>query len=253
MSAPLECANDASAESRAISALEDSIRNNTEVISCITKSSDSIIKQSGNNSLNLTSVVSEKADSWNLTAHELSSDLSATLVSTASKLERSISSIAESISSASDGVTFKTALFTFFIALIGSSTAFIFNWLHWRIIREHEHASAISNALVNSIKDFEDASMQYWLNGCNRNDQLLEIKMKSLHQNIRTNSRILKNARKGKRYIDSHNKIDIFVNKVFDLATGGDFESNTREKDKLRAAKVSTQCAQAVSIVSQLS
>lgn len=253
MSASLECANDTSAESRAISALEESISNNAEVISSITQSSDSIIKQSANDSLNLVSVVSEKAENWNLTAHELSSGLSATLVSTTSKLERSIYYIAESISSASDGVTLKTALFTFFIALIGSSTAFIFNWLHWRMIRKHEYISVISNALVDSIKDFEDTSMQYWLNEYNGNDHLLEIKMKSLHQNIRTYSKILKDSRPGKRYIDSHDKIYGFVNKVFDLATGGDFESNMREMDKLRATKVSTQCALAVSVVSQLS
>jgi hypothetical protein len=128
-------------------------------------------------------------------------------------------------------------------AIVGAASAFIFNLFHWRIVEKRHAITAIGNALIEIISHLEESAIDYWLCADISNLKKLEISIKSYNKVNRKliselNSKISNNV-----YTSTKVKLTNFGNEIFDLTTGGDFETEALKNEPVKAAKISLMCS----------
>lgn len=134
------------------------------------------------------------------------------------------------------------------LIIVGAFSAYLFNMLHWKIVDRRSRQSNLCGTINSLIQEFEQQSVEYWLKSQSdsmREDiHLYEIGIKSKFILIWRYSQGYKN--KYGRMVSSriHRDMDNHLEEVFDLATGGDFESAGRVASKSKAYKISKKCSE---------
>jgi len=133
------------------------------------------------------------------------------------------------------------------VVIIGAFTAYLFNLFHWRMVENRKSITNISDGLIQLILRLEDVSVNYWLScyagGDNEIErQVSEIKIKSDLLLIAKFSKTLLNKTTPRNNISIGEDLENQISILFDLATGGEFESKTRLPSKSNASKISTAC-----------
>lgn len=182
----------------------------------------------------------------NITA--LSGDLSGSI----DKLTTTLSSLLEPANS----LTFTQFIFAIFVAVIGAFSAYLFNLFHWSMVEKKQKTSRSALALSLLIKDLETTAVEYWIQG------FKEKKHKKIHVaeiSIKSKIRLIS------KYIDliapeldTHKtknikqKLEEFRYEIFDLVTGGEFESKARNPSKSKAMKIAIRCSDIRAVISSL-
>ncbi|MDH0053813.1 hypothetical protein [Pantoea ananatis] len=167
-------------------------------------------------------------------------------------LNSGLTNIAEAISSSgsnslSDGI---------WLALIGALSAFLFNIVQKRYEKSSVKLSKSGEATLSLIKELEAISVEYWLKGYDDKDieksQLSEINIKAmlmtLDANIKTiiDNLPMVNKTENKTYLRD------FSSGIYDLASGGDFESTSRRANRRTASKIARKCSDAKAMLLKL-
>lgn len=134
-----------------------------------------------------------------------------------------------------------------FLAIIGAFSAFCFNYLHWKMVSRRERTQALGVALSSLIEDLEKLAVEYWTQDYSSTSQ---------HQNQITEVHLKSKLRLVPRYVDlyvrdlrptaektSKRKLKEFPSEIFDLVTGDEFESKSRNASKQKASKITFQCS----------
>lgn len=134
--------------------------------------------------------------------------------------------------------------------LTASLAAFIFHYFYASSLNNRNRISHLSKMIIETTNGFQDICVNYWLspNSSLVNNEELEIKIKS---EFRILNSLLINL---KKEVKPGSTADIDFNKLlselFDLATGGDFESTSKLADKKKATSISTRCCQLKALLS---
>ncbi|QJT26945.1 hypothetical protein E4185_12930 [Aeromonas media] len=97
---------------------------------------------------------------------------------------------------------------------------------------------------------FEKAALQYWINNkTNENAQdmqLLEVKIRSTFIVLKSSLDNLSNV-----VIEPADKASIstFTTIIFDVATGGDFESSVKKTERNTCLKISKECSKIMTVI----
>jgi len=137
-------------------------------------------------------------------------------------------------------------VFAVFVTVIGASSAYLFNYFHWRMVTKREAISESHTALVNLICKLESTSMKYWLRDYDEKNRSIEQESEIL---IKTNIHLITEHAQGiikkQGNILSTStilKLKRFPVEIFDVATGDDFESREKKASKNKASKISRLC-----------
>ena len=161
-------------------------------------------------------------------------------------IESGFSNISTSIEMAANISSNAGVTTVIYSALVAAFAAFIFNYFHWRIVARNERHSIVGNLLLSQIEDIEKISVEYWLqpyNGNNSTDlACMESTIKSLHGAIRISVSIYikKIPRQSQKELEK--QLDKFVGKLFDVATGGDFQTKSHSASRVRANQLLALC-----------
>lgn len=131
-------------------------------------------------------------------------------------------------------------------AIIAAITAFVFNWLNWRIINKNDNRSVLGRTLVDLVDRFENISIEYWMQPYKAgNDPALscmEATIKSTLTSIRSSSKIFESKLPTKFQKEIGVKFKAFEEQSFDVATGDNFASKDRVASKENATKILILC-----------
>lgn len=138
-------------------------------------------------------------------------------------------------------------LFAAFVALVGAFSAYIFNFLHWKMVEKKQKLSKVCKAMTSLINDLEKTSVGYWLQDYDKVNHLqlqaIEISIKSKIRLISKYTKIIKPYLNNKNLAAYKQKLEDFESDIFDWTTGDDFESTSRKASKNTAMKISKLCA----------
>lgn len=156
------------------------------------------------------------------------------------------SSIALLVNSNNQEVWYQIA-FAIFIAFIGAFSAFLFNYLNWKIIKKKESILKTCSSINQFIDELEKTSIDYWVEDYKENNKIKitcsEITIKSRLRLINKYIDIL--LSESEKSLGEYAKTNIkkFINDVYDIITGGDFESKSRKASNQIANKISIKCS----------
>ncbi|MBO2902315.1 hypothetical protein J5H42_16315 [Aeromonas dhakensis] len=156
----------------------------------------------------------------------------------------SLERINSTISSIPDGSYPLTIVSAVLGALVAAIAAFSFNVMYWRKLNNDNIKSHYANICLKHLATFEKAALQYWINNkTNENSQemqLLEVKIRSTFIVLKSS---LDNL--SKVVIDPTDKenISLFTTTIFDVATGGNFESSFKKTERNTCLKISKECS----------
>ena len=187
------------------------------------------------------------------------SSLADNITALSSELGDSIDNLTTTLSSLlepANSLTFTQFIFAIFVAFIGAFSAYLFNLFHWSMVEKKQKVSRSSLALSLLIKDLETTAVDYWIQG------FKEKKHKKIHAaeiSIKSKIRLVSkyivlitpelNTQKTE-YIKQ--KLEEFMLEIFDLVTGDEFESKTREPSKYKATKIAIRCSDIRAVISAL-
>lgn len=171
-----------------------------------------------------------------------------------SSLEHALNEVAEqfltillSLQVAPDKTIVETLCVAAAVAIIGAFSAYLFNLVHWRMVNKMQQETLVYMALLELIKEVETIAVDYWLQGYDirREEEISanEVKIKS---KLRLMLRYVKEIgamRKNKRLTPHRGKTSEFAIDIFELITGGDFESIARNASRIKATQISYKCA----------
>lgn len=159
----------------------------------------------------------------------------------------------------SDDFSLRKIFIALFVVFIGAFSAYIFNFLHWKMVDKRNKLSKIGESLNILIKDLEVCAIEYWTKDYNELEQhqinVLEISLKSRLLLIPKYILILNAELAGldrKKHTLTTNKLTEFGCQIFDLVTGGEFESKQRKASKSKAMRISSQCSNVRAKISSL-
>ena len=166
------------------------------------------------------------------------------------------SRISEAIIQSNDKLTLTAIFFAVFVALIGALSAYLFNFLHWKIVRKTNKLYGSGVELIELIQRLESEALKYWISSYDdsKKEEILiaEISIKSIIRRIDVQTRALVTLLGDNRMKGKKQQISGFPYDIYDLVTGGDFESKARSSSKRKAMKISKQCSDARSNVSSI-
>ncbi|PCJ35539.1 MAG: hypothetical protein COA75_10315 [Cellvibrionales bacterium] len=149
-------------------------------------------------------------------------------------------------SSVIDGF-FDALIITVIGAISGAIAAFLFSFFHWKLEGKRNAVAETALSLKEVVFDFESIAIKYWLTDFKVEElvecQTCEIRIKSFFKLIVKYSRLLSSLSLNNRGAEIAKSIESFSDSVFDLTTGGEFESVNRKPSKGRAAKIAIDCA----------
>jgi len=147
------------------------------------------------------------------------------------------------------------------IALVGAMSAFFFNWIQWKLSKRKELISNISFTLIHAIEDYKDVAVNYWMQDYNSkrsfDSSISEIKIKSSFLQINAFSNSLKcHIEKSKirkdKYKNEREIIMKYVDDIYEITQGGDFESVNRKSDKELSTRINSKCTKLITTVSKI-
>ncbi len=133
-------------------------------------------------------------------------------------------------------------------ATVGAFSAFMFNVLHLDSAERSKKIENLASIVVNNIIELESKAVSYWLthaDSANNGLKSLEIELKS---RCFINQKLIYNfltILPGDVPLAIRVQLTKFSEEIFDLATGGDFESCQRKNNPKLALKLSRKCTMA--------
>lgn len=148
-----------------------------------------------------------------------------------------------------------------FSGFVGALTAYLFNLFHWQTTEKIRKREAICQSISHNIENLEDISLKYWLAQPSQDDHLsfvelkqLEILLKSRLRTQVSHTKNLKlhigNSKKFKKRIET---LESLNGRLFDIATGDDFESKIRTSRPSKCNRISTICTEIKFALAELS
>lgn len=126
-------------------------------------------------------------------------------------------------------------------AIVGAFSAYLFNFFHWRKETKLIKKNELLKSAYNHILEMENISIDYWtVDTASANKNVItkqEIKIKCLIRILIKYPRLFPNSFDKK---DFENMVD----DLYELCTGGDFESSKRKKCDKTALNISLLCAE---------
>ncbi len=162
-----------------------------------------------------------------------------------------LSSVAQAISNSgnstlSDGVI---------LALAGAFSAFAFNLIQKLLDAKSVRLTKSGDAILLLIKEFEEITVRYWVRGHNSSNDDTEsnaydqINIKAMLMTLDKNVNLMLENLPLKNKENNKLKLSAFSSDVYDLASGDDFESETRPPNKGKAFAISKKCSEAKAII----
>lgn len=166
------------------------------------------------------------------------------------------SQISEAIIQSNDKLSVTALLFAIFVAFIGALSAYLFNHLHWRIVRKTNKSYSTGTDLIDLIQKLEEEALKYWVSSYNssKKEEILvsEITIKSMIRQIHSQTKVLVNIVDKKKIIHKKKQINNFPYEIYDLVTGGEFESRSRNPSKRKAMRIAKRCSDARANISSI-
>lgn len=113
-------------------------------------------------------------------------------------------------------------------ATVGAFSASAFNYFHWKMVEKKHKESEYLAILSKVIAELEDLSLEYWIKDANDEDSKNEAYLKSKLWFLQKYTRLKKDK-----------ELNDFVSEMYDLITGGDFETKNRKASNAKAIKIS--------------
>ena len=124
-------------------------------------------------------------------------------------------------------------------------------WLtnrHWNKIEEERKLVASAKEIEFILNEIEDQSVGFWCRECDEDTQADSVAHTTLSSKILMSSQLVTeflSNDKIKKDVGLVTKLNLYLEDIFELATGEDFESSTRNCDKSRATLISRRCSEA--------
>ncbi len=158
-----------------------------------------------------------------------------------------LSTTLSSINTASEGITLLQFLSAIFVVFTGAFSAYLFSLFHWRMVERKQKISRTGLVLNTLIGELEIIAIDYWIKDYveeNKSDiHATEIFIKS---KIFLISKYIKNITpklNSNEMKDTKQQLENFNSAIFDLVTGGKFESKSRKSSKSVAMLISKRCS----------
>ena len=130
-------------------------------------------------------------------------------------------------------------------ALLGAASAYLFNYFHWKIVESKNTISSLCKLITDTIDTLEQSSVHYWLEESFDKASVgkqFEITIKAKCEVLGRQTEQLFAKINTNQPASRTLKIRQAVNDIYDIATGGDFESLNRKADPVKAAKIGRLC-----------
>ena len=154
------------------------------------------------------------------------------------------------------GISLKDFAAALFVALIGAFSAYCFNHWHWKTVKRNTNIANLSKELNVLIKQLEDESVNYWVKDYDdkfhHEISAAEVLIKSKIRVINSIIDTFTNGLSGEDYKYQIKRLKDFRCELFDLVTGGDFESKRRKASKTKANKISSDFSNIRATIAQL-
>lgn len=145
-----------------------------------------------------------------------------------------------------------------FSAFLIAFAAYTFNHLHWVYVEKKKKTTRSGSLLIETVENLQNLALDYWstdhsdIKNQNNKKKIMEIKIRSLC--LLLNSLSADFLEKIPSRTESKHLIQIrqFPSKAFDIASGGEFETNNKKEDYNRCAKISKNCYKMIATVSSL-
>jgi len=132
--------------------------------------------------------------------------------------------------------------------LFGAFAAYIFNLLHWCSTEKIRKVEMLCNSIYNVIDKIEDHSIKYWITSPSELDRAttkqLEISIKSLLRSQISLTENLSKLTKKSSHINILQAAQKLNDRLFELSTGDEFESNDRRVRPTKCHNISRACAE---------
>ncbi|MGY6481992.1 hypothetical protein [Vibrio parahaemolyticus] len=136
-------------------------------------------------------------------------------------------------------------------AIFSVIAAFTFNFLYWKVKERKERLRAAINEAKDALFDFEENAVEYWSSDYNprnaKTNTIQQAKIKANHSLLLSTYTnrvfpLLSNSQKASEKMDVKKNIQLEVENLFDIATGGDFESSSRKASKKNVSDIILRC-----------
>lgn len=166
-------------------------------------------------------------------------------------IETNFANLIEAVKIAANPSTLDSIISGLSVAILAAFTAFIFNVIHWMIVRGSDRKSHCGKLLITQIEQFEKVSIEYWTQGYDSQKETelacMETTIKSLHRSIRSISNTFVSTLSKKRKITVEDSLNRFIDQSYDGLTGDDFGSRQRKQSKSTANLAVSLCNEATS------
>lgn len=121
--------------------------------------------------------------------------------------------------------------------VLGAILGFYLNRLHWKYTEQNKKEASLFEKLSKLISEIETLSVEYWIKDRDDDDVKSEVYIKS---KILLLSNYIRNIKMTDKSIKSY--LEKFSLEIFDVITGGEFESSQRKASKSKAISISRKC-----------
>lgn len=132
-------------------------------------------------------------------------------------------------------------------AFTSATLAFFFNWMHWRRDKSLESFRVLSKELVSVLENLEGHVIEYWSRDyCEdkkSEDISLETKIKIKVTSIKKIIDLIFDVKKVERTDKDYIHFKQCIDRIYDISTGGEFESSRRKISKSVISKVTRYSA----------
>lgn len=163
-------------------------------------------------------------------------------------LSRLEGSLVEALKS-NQGLGLEDIVFGVVLAIVGALSAYLFNHLHWKMVEKVQARNSLLSVMSDAISRFESVAVAYWVRNQAQVDPEAEILIKARHRSILNQIELLTSEQNKIQYAALHTSLSDFSDEVFDVATGGDFESAARRASPNRAAQISRLSSDALALI----
>ncbi len=234
---------------------QDSVVSNDVSSSCV-----DIVNTLSNNSSYIADAIASSHQTIATVISASGSNIHNSILDLNSKTHESLgllsSEITGTIVQSNDKLSVTAIAFAVFVALVGALSAFLFNHIHWRVVRKINNSYSTGAELVELIQELELEALKYWVSSYDRNTKeeisISEIKIKSIIRQINTQTMTLIEIINNRKIKAKKDQIYIFPSEIYDLVTGGDFESKSRKSSKRRAMRIAKRCSDARANISSI-
>lgn len=173
------------------------------------------------------------------------------IANSSSALNKSLSNLGDILSSIPGGSYQLSITSGIISALVATFAAFFINYIYWRKVNRYNLLSHYADFSIDQLLGFKDICIKYWIQdgGVNNSDLVAsEVVMITSYQSLNKGIEMISDLIP-KKYREDVEKMKRLIEEVYDVSTGGDFQSINKGVDKKRAMKVSRLCLELQSIL----